>query len=211
MKRKYLDNRPIIRLLSQRSLDWDIWDPNWFEEAYTPYFLCKGYQKLLQSSSRLVRVSAPEDQGCSLDVTQSDFTFFKMQIKMTYDVERIFNIISESEVQWSWQKGKVIIGGEGSVRTWHGSRGLSFPHPCLRLCRGLWVWLHQEIDLGGTLGIKPFLFDFNQIENNFRHENPIQLQSPDRSGSFDTDLFVWPDHTVYYMFEVDRIRLWLNF
>ena len=157
MKRKYLDNRPIIRLLSQRSLVWDIWDPNWFEEAYTPYFLCKGYQKLLQSSSRLVRVSAPEDQGCSLDVTQSDFTFFKMQIKMTYDVERIFNIISESEVQWSWQKGKVIIGGEGSVRTWHGSRGLSFPHPCLRLCRGLWVWLHQEINFGGTLGIKKIL------------------------------------------------------
>ena len=34
--------------------------------------------------------------------------------------------------------------------------------------------------------------------------NPHQLlQSPaDRSGSFDTDLFLWPDHTVYYMFEV---------
>lgn len=29
----------------------------------------------------------------------------------------------------------------------------------------------------------------------------LLLQSPDRSGSFDTDLFVWPDHTVYYMFE----------
>ena len=34
--------------------------------------------------------------------------------------------------------------------------------------------------------------------------NPHQLlQSPaDRSGSFDTDLFLWPDHTVFYMFEV---------
>ena len=150
------NNRPTIHLSSLRSLDWDIWDPNWFEEAYTPYFLCKGYQKLLQSSSRLVRVSASEDQGCSLDVTQSDFTSFKMQSKMASDVEKIFKRISESEVQWSWQKGKVIIGGEGSVWRWYGSPGLSFPHPCLKLCQGLWMWLHQEIDLRGAPGIKPF-------------------------------------------------------
>ena len=50
--------------------------------------------------------------------------------------------------------------------------------------------------------------------NDFPKNPHHQLESPaDRSGSFDTDLFVWPDHTVYYRFEVrqfcsDLIQKW---
>lgn len=55
-----------------------------------------------------------------------------------------------------------------------------------------------------TLYLVILLASTSAFECDFREKTFLEellQQSSERSGSMDTDLFLWPDHTVYYMFQ----------